>query len=94
MGTITGSGCMTGSAITIYCGAARLDETYSTQLVTGDMLLGVVAGILVYTIAGQKAGEREDVKGPNTFRSAFIDEMYHVNAEDVRRLAKIEVVEH
>lgn len=83
---------MTGTAITVYCGAARIAGETSTQLVKGDMLLGVLAGILVYTIAGQKAGERDDVRGPNTFRSAFIDEMYNITAEDVLRLSKFEVV--
>ena len=82
-----------GTAVTVFCGAARIAGTTSTQLVKGDMLLGVLAGILVYTIAGQKAGERDDVRGPNTFRSAFIDEMYHVTPEDVLKMAKFEVVE-
>jgi thiamine-phosphate diphosphorylase/hydroxyethylthiazole kinase len=82
-----------GTAVTVFCGAARLEgSTYSHELVTGDMLLGVLAGILVYTIAGQKAGEREDVRGPGTFRSAFIDELYHVTDEDVLRLAKVEIL--
>lgn len=97
MGDITGSGCMTGTSITVFCGAARIaakstDSPASSPLVQGDILLGAVAGLLVYTVAGEKAGERDDVRGPNTFRSAFIDEMYHVRGDDVKRMGKVEVI--
>jgi thiamine-phosphate diphosphorylase/hydroxyethylthiazole kinase len=82
----------TGTALTVFCGAARhLPSPSPSQLITGDPLLGVLAGLLVYTIAGEKAGVRADVKGPNTFRSAFIDEMYNLKEEDVRKLARFEV---
>ncbi len=96
---ITGSGCMTGSAITIYAAAARIlvlqsgggPETPS-QLAVGDMLTAAVAGCLVYTIAAEVAARRQDVKGPGTFRAALMDELYGLTEERVRDLAKVESV--
>jgi thiamine-phosphate diphosphorylase/hydroxyethylthiazole kinase len=56
------------------------------------MLAGTVAGMLVYTVAGQLAAERPDVKGTGTFRAALIDELYNLRPEDVARLAKVEIL--
>ncbi len=90
---------MTGTCVTAFCAAARLaalddHPAYeeASQLVHGDMLLGTIAGMLVYTVAGELAAQRPDVKGTGTFRAALIDELYNLKAEDVRRLAKVEIV--
>jgi thiamine-phosphate diphosphorylase/hydroxyethylthiazole kinase len=90
---------MTGTCVTVFTAAARLaalDESppyeEASQLVHGDMLAGTVAGMLVYTVAGQLAAERPDVKGTGTFRAALIDELYNLRPEDVARLAKVEIL--
>ncbi|WRT70239.1 hydroxyethylthiazole kinase [Kwoniella shivajii] len=96
---ITGSGCQAGSLIACYAAASRikyLNENDSfeddSQLVQGDMLLASLAGILIYTVASEVAAERQDVKGPGTFRSALIDELYNLTPEVVRKRAKVEIL--
>lgn len=47
LGRITGSGCMVGTAIACYCGAAATsarEEIGKGRLVKGDMLAAAVAG--------------------------------------------------
>ncbi len=73
LGEITGSGCTLGTTIASVMAVEREDK-----------LLAAVAGILMYEIAAERAGEREDVKGPGTFVPAFIDELYHIREECVR----------
>ncbi|KAL7418408.1 thiamine biosynthetic bifunctional enzyme [Cryptotrichosporon argae] len=99
LGTITGSGCQTGSLIATFAAAARThclaagpateDESQLTQ---GDMLLAALAGVLVYTVAAEVAAARPDVKGPGTFRAALIDELYNLRAETVLARAHVEVL--
>lgn len=43
------------------------------------------------TIAGERAAEREDVRGPGTFLPALIDEVWKVDAALVKEKAKIMV---
>lgn len=100
MGQITGSGCMLGTAITVFAGATRHEAVDSqdkslihSHLVQGkDFLVSTLAAVLVYTIAGQVAGARDDVKGSGTFRSAFIDELGNMTRDHVAKLAKMEIV--
>ncbi|OCK77099.1 TMP-TENI-domain-containing protein [Lepidopterella palustris CBS 459.81] len=73
MGMVTGTGCTLGATLAAFMAAWREDR-----------LMAVLAGILLFKIAGQRAGDREDVKGPGTFVPAFLDELY---------LARKEVVE-
>ncbi|KAK1071453.1 thiamine biosynthetic bifunctional enzyme [Friedmanniomyces endolithicus] len=68
-----GSGCTLGTTIASVMAVEREDK-----------LLAAMAGILMYEIAAERAGEREDVKGPGTFVPAFIDELYHIREECVR----------
>jgi thiamine-phosphate diphosphorylase/hydroxyethylthiazole kinase len=44
------------------------------------------------TVAAEVAVERSEVKGPNTFRSALIDELYNLTGDEVAKRAKIEFV--
>jgi thiamine-phosphate diphosphorylase/hydroxyethylthiazole kinase len=44
------------------------------------------------TIAAEVAAAREDVKGPGTFRSALLDELYNLTPEVLLSRAKIEIV--
>lgn len=99
LGKITGSGCMTGTLVACFCAAARLaylstNDVFedASQLVQGDMLLGALAGVLVFNCAAERAAERDDVRGPGTFRAALIDELANMPAEDLVRRARVEVV--
>jgi len=99
LGNITGSGCMTGTLVATFCAAARLDylaehgpRDETSQLVQGDMFLGAVSGVLLFTIAAEVAAARPDVRGPGTFRAALLDELYNLTPEVVQQRARIEVV--
>ena len=48
--------------------------------------------VLAMTVASEVAAARSDVHGPNTFRSALIDELYNLTPETIARRASIEVV--
>ncbi|TKA74907.1 hypothetical protein B0A55_03759 [Friedmanniomyces simplex] len=72
LGEITGSGCTLGTTIASVMAVEREDK-----------LLAAVAGILMYEIAAERAGVREDVRGPGTFVPAFIDELYQIRQESV-----------
>ena len=67
LGEITGSGCTLGTTIAAFL---AVHET--------DKLLAALSGILMYEIAAERAGVREDVKGPGTFVPAFLDELYKI----------------
>lgn len=56
------------------------------------MLLGSLAGVLVFNVAAERAAAREDVKGPGTFRAALIDELYNVRPGDIKDKAKVVVL--
>lgn len=88
---------MTGSLVACFCAAARLASADPTSrsggvLVQGDMLLGAIAGVVAMTVASEVAAERSDCKGPNTFRAALIDEMYHLTGEEIVKRVKIEII--
>ncbi|WVW86150.1 hydroxyethylthiazole kinase [Kwoniella bestiolae CBS 10118] len=96
---ITGSGCQAGTLIACFAAASRsyyLNENEpfedDSQLVQGDMLIAALAGILIYTIASEVAADRPDVKGPGTFRSALIDELYNLTPEVVQQRARVEIL--
>ncbi|KAI8144185.1 Hydroxyethylthiazole kinase family-domain-containing protein [Fennellomyces sp. T-0311] len=67
---ITGSGCMVSSIVGCFTAVNR-----------DDYLLATIAAILTVTIASEQATKRSDVKGPGTFRSALIDELYNITNE-------------
>lgn len=82
MGKITGSGCMLSGL----CGAF-------VSLLPKEPLDSIVAAHTVYTIAGERAGERSDVQGPGTFRAALMDELYRLDPSDAEKEACIQYVE-
>lgn len=45
--------------------------------------------ILAYNIAAEVAGTRDGVRGPNTFRSALIDECYNLKPEQIEKAARL-----
>ena len=65
LGSITGSGCTLGTTIASFVAVER-----------GDRLLAALAGILMFEIAAEMAGEKESVEGPGTFVPAFLDSLY------------------
>ena len=67
LGNITGSGCTLGTAVAAFLAVHREDK-----------LLAALAGLLMYEIAAEQAGKREDVKGPGTFVPAFLDQLYQI----------------
>ncbi|KAJ1962228.1 thiamine biosynthetic bifunctional enzyme [Dipsacomyces acuminosporus] len=79
-GCITGSGCMTGTAV----------GTYIHPVAHTDPLVGALAGMVAINLAGEHAARRPDVKGPGTFRAAFIDEMYNLTKQDLLDEMRIE----
>ncbi|KAL8932114.1 MAG: hypothetical protein Q9216_006956 [Gyalolechia sp. 2 TL-2023] len=64
---VTGTGCVLGT--TLAACVAIYEE---------DRLLAALSGMLMFEIASERAGMREDVRGPGTFVPAFIDELYIV----------------
>ncbi|KAI0256184.1 TMP-TENI-domain-containing protein [Lactifluus subvellereus] len=93
LGQITGAGCVLGTAVATFCGAASMVASDPSEgvLVKGDMLLATATGTLALTIAAQQAASREDVRGPGTFLPALIDEVAMLSPEMILRMAKIEV---
>ena len=54
---------------------------------TAETSLG--CSILAYNIAAEVAGQRDDVRGPNTFRGALIDECYNLKPEQIGKAARL-----
>lgn len=48
--------------------------------------------IVAYNIAAEIAGSRSDVKGPNTFRAALIDECFNLKVEQIQQYARIRLL--
>lgn len=88
LGEITGSGCTLGTTIASYLAVER-----------DDKLLAVVAGLLHYEIAGERAARQPNVRGPGSFVPAFIDELYLIRRESAAgngewaKAAKVEVID-
>ncbi|GAA5966136.1 hypothetical protein JCM8115_003035 [Rhodotorula mucilaginosa] len=78
-GKITGSGCMASSAVAVFAGLAH----------ESGNLVATIAGLVAINVAAELAAARSSVQGPNTFRSALIDECYNLSAEDVLKCAKV-----
>lgn len=93
LGQITGAGCVLGTTIATFCGAASMVASGTSEgvLVQGDMLLATAAGTLALTISAQRAAGRGEVRGPGTFLPALIDELGMLTSEIILRMAKIEV---
>jgi thiamine-phosphate diphosphorylase / hydroxyethylthiazole kinase len=93
LGQITGAGCVLGTTIATFCGAASMAalRTRGGSLVDGDMLLATAGATLALTIAAQQAADREEVRGPGTFLPTLIDELAMLTPEIVLRTATIEV---
>ncbi|KAH7349477.1 hydroxyethylthiazole kinase [Plectosphaerella cucumerina] len=73
MGEVTGTGCALGTTVSAALAAQR-----RTGGEDGDRLAGVVAALLHYEIAAERAAVRSDVQGPGTFVPAFLDELARI----------------
>ncbi|KAG0332429.1 hypothetical protein BG004_001270 [Podila humilis] len=82
MGRITGSGCMVASSIASFAAISPSDH-----------FAAAIAGVLALNLAGEHASARDDVRGPGTFRAAFIDEMANLTPEQMLAEAKIATVQ-
>ncbi|KAF8928872.1 hypothetical protein BGZ58_009321, partial [Dissophora ornata] len=81
-GRITGSGCIIASSIASFAAVSP-----------NDHFAAAVAGILAMNLAGEHAAARDDVRGPGTFRAAFIDEMANLAPGQMLTEAKIKPVQ-
>ncbi|KAM0791701.1 hypothetical protein ACM66B_003973 [Microbotryomycetes sp. NB124-2] len=79
---ITGSGCMASTAVASF--AALRDES--------GPFVATVAGLLAINVAAEIAASRPDVKGPNTFRAALIDECFQLKPDQLKEKARVKFV--
>ncbi|KAJ3324061.1 hypothetical protein HDV06_000602 [Boothiomyces sp. JEL0866] len=79
LGKITGSGCMATTAIACYAAVSK-----------EDLLVAAIAGLASMGVAAEFAAKREDVKGPNTFKAALIDELHNLTAEKLLQNLKLQ----
>lgn len=70
MGRITGTGCVLGTTVSAF-----------TAAYSGDRLAAVVAALVMFGVAGERAAARAE--GPGSFVPAFIDELHKVRKESV-----------
>lgn len=70
MGRITGTGCVLGTTVSAFVAAYG-----------GDRLAAVVAALVVFGVAGERAAGRAG--GPGSFVPAFLDELDAVRRESV-----------
>lgn len=76
LGEITGSGCTLGTTVASFLAVSG-----------GDKLLAVLAGMLLFEIAAERAthGEGADiVHGPGTFTPRFLDQLYSLSRMTLR----------
>ncbi|KAF5092877.1 hypothetical protein D0Z00_004364 [Geotrichum galactomycetum] len=84
MARITGSGCSLGSVVSACLAVVKdLDPTSVAAAVDPNFLAATTA-VLLYTIAGERAAARPEVRGPGTFLPTFVDEIYLI-AEETRK---------
>jgi thiamine-phosphate diphosphorylase/hydroxyethylthiazole kinase len=94
LGDITGSGCMVGTAVATFCGAAHIAAggTAPGRLYGGDVLLAAASAVLAVTIASERAAARSDVRGLGTFLPALLDEIAGLTPEVIMQSAKVKVL--
>lgn len=72
LGMVTGTGCTLGTTISAMVAAATSDGG------SGDKLVAVVAGILLFELAAEAAARKSSVEGPGSFVPAFLDALYQL----------------
>ncbi|CRK28157.1 hypothetical protein BN1708_004593 [Verticillium longisporum] len=71
LAAVTGTGCCLGTTVSAMVAAQRAAAGDGDS----DRLAAVVAALLHYEIAAERAAVRDDVKGPGSFVPAFLDEL-------------------
>lgn len=103
-GNITGSGCMCSASIACFLTAINGLEDAFTATVAAYVLqtllashseltfMSRISSVLAYNIAAEIASQRPDVKGPNTFRAALIDECSKLDASLLQQHARVTIL--
>jgi thiamine-phosphate diphosphorylase/hydroxyethylthiazole kinase len=105
LGMITGSGCTLGTTLSAYLAAAispaqnqnqnnnNNNKTSTSPMARGhgpgDVLHAALAGILHFEIGAERAASLASVQGPGTFVPVFIDSLYQLRIEAVRRVESL-----
>jgi hydroxyethylthiazole kinase len=77
LSTLTGTGCM---ATTVTSAFAAVEPDY---------LLAAVGALATYGVAAELAATREDVRGPASFKVAFLDQLYNLTPEQIVQGARV-----
>lgn len=85
LGQITGSGCMATSIISAFV-AALSEPTHRPRIAEAT-----AAALAYYCHAAERAGKRiiAEGLGPASFRTALLDELFHVTPNDLEENALI-----
>ncbi|CBF75182.1 bifunctional hydroxyethylthiazole kinase/thiamine-phosphate diphosphorylase [Aspergillus nidulans FGSC A4] len=67
LGQVTGTGCAVGTVAGCFIAANPTDK-----------FLAVLSALLMYEIAAENAAARDSVRGPGSFATTFIDELYAI----------------
>lgn len=78
MGSITGTGCMLTSIVASFSGVCE------------DYFEATVEAFVAFGIAGERAAQNSNVKGPGSFKIAFFDEIYNLMPEVIEKDSKVE----
>ncbi|WP_345241046.1 hydroxyethylthiazole kinase [Pontibacillus salipaludis] len=78
LGSITGTGCLFSSLLTAFLSLEGSSVEKATEAIS------------VYTIASEMAAEHVNVQGPGTLHPYFLDALYNIRPEDVRKRQKVE----
>ncbi|KAH9812079.1 Hydroxyethylthiazole kinase family-domain-containing protein [Melampsora americana] len=99
LASITGSGCMVGTAIGCFASITNAIRKGKlavalTNLIDFEtrMLDAAICGVSSVNIAAELAISHSNVTGPNSFRAALIDEVYQLTPEKIKSMIKISEV--
>ncbi len=79
MAQVTGMGCLASSICAAFLALEK------------DSLKAAVSAMSVMSISGELAGMNPTVRGPGSFRSAFLDALSEITQKDIHSLLRIEV---
>lgn len=74
--TITGTGCMSTSAVAVFCAVEK------------DLAFASTSALVCFGLAAQLAAKK--AKGPASFKTAFFDAVYNLKSEEIKKGAMIE----
>jgi hydroxyethylthiazole kinase len=78
MGQVTGMGCMATAMIAAFVAVEK------------DPMIGTLAALVCFGVAGEEAGRRAD--GPGTFKPALLDALAMITPGDIEKGARLEEV--